>query len=228
MQWLLTCALIAAFLWYAMDAREGFQPITATADPSFLSSMQRLLTSLIAAQPKTSVVKTPTTPTTAAGGWKTAYATYYNSYPDCCKKSPHYNPSASKEECSSYDGCQYMGQFSGVSGKLTYDQVKIRNIISFYDAKNQSKSCNKKNQECAWWNTNVKGKKIMIKHPTSGKELLVEALDTCNDADTSNKDCTKNANKGGGTLIDMEIFTARRFWPNGKETNGKILWKFVS
>lgn len=235
MQWILTCALLAAFLWYAMgERREGY---TAPTDPSFLSSMQKLVASLTSAVNNTPTktkkpVKTAAAATTAAssgaGGWKPAYATYYNSYPDCCKKSPHYNPKAPKEECSSYDGCEYLGQFSGIKGRLTYDQVKARNIVSFYDAKNQSKTCNKKNQECAWWNTNVKGKKIAIKHPGTGKELVVEPLDTCNDADTSNKDCTKNANKGGGTLIDMEIFTARRFWPNGKETNGKILWKFVS
>ena len=169
-----------------------------------------------------------TTSSGSGGEWKSAYATYYNSYPDCCPKSPSYRASADKGECDDYSGCKYMGQFSGISGKLSFDQVKKRNIVSFYDAKNQkSGECAKQNKECKWWNTNVKGKKIIVKHPTTGKEIIVEALDTCNDADTDNKDCTKNAGKGGGTLIDFEIFTAKRFW-GGKAKNGKIQWKFMT
>ena len=176
---------------------------------------------------KTKKTKKIKTTTSSSDGWKSAYATYYNSYPECCKESPSYKASASKSECSDYSGCKYMGQFSGISGKLSYEEVKKRNIVSFYDAANQkSGDCAKQNKECKWWKTNIKGKKIIIKNPTTGQEMTVEPLDTCNDADTDNKDCTKNAGQGGGTLIDIEIFTAKRFW-GGKAKNGKIQWKFA-
>lgn len=168
-----------------------------------------------------------TTTTSSGGDWKTAYATYYNSYPDCCKESPSYKASADKSECSDYSGCKYMGEFAGVDKKLSYEEVKKRNIVSFYDAANQkSGDCAKQNKKCTWWDSNVKGKKIIIKNPDNGKELTVEPLDTCNDADTDNKDCTRNAGQGGGTLIDIEIFTSKRFW-GGKAKNGKIQWKFA-
>jgi len=176
---------------------------------------------------KTKKTKKIKTTTSSSDGWKSAYATYYNSYPECCKESPSYKASANKSECSDYSGCKYMGQFSGISGKLSYEEVQKKNIVSFYDAANQkSGDCAKQNKECKWWNTNVKGKKIIVKNPTTGQEMTVEPLDTCNDADTDNKDCTKNAGQGGGTLIDFEIFTAKRFW-GGKAKNGKIQWKFV-
>ena len=168
-----------------------------------------------------------TTTSSGTGDWKPAYATYYESYPACCKKAPNYSPTANKSECSDYSGCQYMGQFSGVSGRLSFDQVKVRNIVSFYDAANQSKgACAQKNKECPWWIQNAKNKKLAIKNPATGKVLEVEALDTCNDADTNSADCTKNAKMNGGTLIDIENFTATRFW-GGKPRNGKILWRWV-
>ena len=160
-------------------------------------------------------------------GWTTGYATYYESYPPCCQGEPNYDPNADTEECTKYDGCEYKGQFAGIDGKLTYDQVVQRNIVSFYDAANQkSGDCAKKNKECAWWNTNVKGKKLMVRNPDTGAEMMVEPLDTCNDADTDNKDCTKNAGQGGGTLIDFEIHTSKRFW-GGAPKNGAIQWKWV-
>ena len=163
---------------------------------------------------------------TTSGGWKSASATYFDSYPACCPKAPNYSASANKSECTDYSGCAYLGQFAGVSGKLTYDQVKVRNIVSFYDATNQSKgACAQKNKECPWWNENAKNKKLIIKNPATGKELEVEALDTCSDADC-NKCCTKNALKGGGTLIDIEHFTAIKFW-GGAPRNGKIQWRWV-
>ena len=174
----------------------------------------------------TTTSSTTSSTTSGTGEWKSAYATYYDSYPACCPKAPNYSPSADKSECDDYSGCQYMGQFSGVSGKLTYDQVKTRNIVSFYDSTNQSKgSCAQKNKNCPWWIANAKNKKLIIKNPATQKELEVEALDTCSDADC-NKCCTKNAQKGGGTLIDIEHFTAVRFW-GGPLKNGKILWRWA-
>ena len=167
------------------------------------------------------------TQATTLPGWNTGYATYYESYPPCCKGEPNYDPNADTEECDKYDGCEYKGLFAGVDGKLLYEQVRDRNIVSFYDAANQkSGNCAKKNKECKWWNTNVKGKKLVVRNPTTGTEMIVEPLDTCNDADTEKKDCTRNANQGGGTLIDFEINTSKRFW-GGAPRNGVIQWKWV-
>lgn len=158
----------------------------------------------------------------SGGEWKTANATYYESYPACCQKSPHYNPAADKSECSDYSGCKYMGEFAGLDKKLSYDEVASRNIVSFYYAPEQ-KSQDKK---MTWWSKNVKGKKIQIRNTQSGKILDVEPLDSCGDWDC-NKCCVKNATKGGSqTLIDIEINTAKRFW-GGKAQNGKIEWRYA-
>jgi hypothetical protein len=165
-----------------------------------------------------------TSASTSTGVWKSAYSTYYDSYPPCCKDAPNYDPKAPKSECSDYSGCKYMGQFAGVDGKLSYEDVKSRNIVAFYDAAHQKKGPCAKSGECAWWNSNVKGKRLEIKNPTTGATMIVEPLDTCSDGDCSGC-CTKNAKKGGGTLIDMEINTALRFW--GKPKNGKIQWRWV-
>lgn len=160
------------------------------------------------------------------GEWKDAYATYYTSYPACCPKSPNYSSSANKSECDDYSGCEYLGKFAGVSGKLSFEEVKTKNIVSFFDAANQGKgACAKKNKECPWWNQHAKNKKLEIRNPATKKRIVVEALDTCNNADCSSC-CTKNAKKGEGTLIDIEEWTAKRFW-GGAPRNGKIQWRWV-
>lgn len=157
----------------------------------------------------------------ATGEWKSANATYYDSYPACCKTAPNYSPSADKSECEDYSGCKYMGQFTGLDKKLSYSEVSARNIVSFYSAPNQ-----KTDKKMAWWTKNIKGKKMEIRNPKTGKTLVVEPLDTCGDWDCNNC-CFKNATKGGlDTLIDIESHTAKRFW-GGSPQNGKIDWRFV-
>ena len=158
------------------------------------------------------------------GAWKKGYATYYNSYPACCKDSPTYSSSASKSECSDYSGCKYMGQFAGVKGKLSHDEVKQRNIVAFYDDHHQS-GTGKEPQ--AWWNKNAKGKKIEIKNPSSGKTMVVEVLDTCGNHDCPKNGgcCHNNSQKGDGYLLDLEGYTSERFW--GKQQNGELQWRWV-
>lgn len=163
---------------------------------------------------------------TGTGEWKDAYATYYWSYPRCCKKSPTYDKSAPKDECEDYSGCKYMGQFAGIDGKLSIDQVKSRNIVAFFDDKNQRSSKNAQK----WWDANVKGKKVEIKSP-SGKTLIADVLDTCSNNDCKGEGkygcCSTNALKGGGTLIDLEYNTGKRFW-GSEPKNGKIKWRWAS
>ena len=144
----------------------------------------------------------------------------YTSHPTCCKGASNYNPSASKEECEDYSGCKYAGQFAGVDGKLSPAEVEKRNIVAFYDDKNQ-KSCG---DECAWWDKNVKGKKIMVRNPENGTTLTVEPLDTCGNHDCKNC-CSKNS--GGGVLIDFEIFTAKRFYGGKVKDKAPVEWKWV-
>ena len=115
-----------------------------------------------------------------------------------------------------------MGMFTGVKGKLSYDEVTRRNIVDFYSAPNQKAQ----KKDMTWWHENIKGKKIELRHPTDGTTMIVEPLDSCGDWDCQGC-CTKNAEAGGlGTLIDLEYHTARRFW-KGKPKNAKIQWRFV-
>ena len=154
-----------------------------------------------------------------SGSWKDGYATWYNSYPACCKDSPTYSKSASKSECSDYSGCKYMGKFAGYNGKMQHDEVKRRNIVAFYDDANQ-----KGKGAMSWWNEHAKNKKIEIRNPSSGKTMVVEVLDTCGNHDCNNC-CSKNSQKGGGYLLDLEGYTATRFW--GEQKNGKLQWRWA-
>lgn len=160
------------------------------------------------------------------GGFRSGYATYYHSYPPCCKNAPNYDSRASQDECTDYSGCKYMGEFAGVKGKLPIDQVKKRNIVAFFDDKYQRNA--KQNQ--TWWSANVKGKKLEVRNPSTGKTMIVEALDTCGNYDCRSEGkygcCTENALKGDGVLIDFEINTSKRFW-EGAPRNGKIQWRWI-
>ena len=168
----------------------------------------------------------PATTGTGTGTWMRASATWYTSHPKCCKGASNYDPKANKDECDKYSGCKWAGAFAGVDKKLSIAEVAARNIVAFYDAKNQKGD--KKAAE-SWWNKNVKGKKIELKKP-DGTTMIVEALDTCSDSDTQGGECTKNANKnnGGGILIDLEESTAKRFYPGGKiKDNSSIEWRWA-
>lgn len=157
---------------------------------------------------------------TGTGEFKSAMATWYQSYPPCCKKSPNYDKNADKSECSDYNGCTWMGQFLGVDKTVPYEDVKARNIISFYDLANQKGSGE------SWWKSNVKGKKVELRNPATGKTLIAEALDSCFDSDC-NGCCSKQAKKGGGYLIDLEINTAQRLYDGKVQDEAKIEWRWV-
>lgn len=162
-----------------------------------------------------------TSTSTGGGSWKKGYATWYNSYPACCKDSPNYDPKASTSECSHYSGCKYMGKFAGYKGTMSYADVKKKNIVAFYDDHHQNGS---KKSASSWWNANAKNKSIQIKNPSTGKIMDVEVLDTCGNHDCNNC-CSKNSKKGGGYLLDLEGNTATRFW--GSQKNGELEWRWV-
>lgn len=157
------------------------------------------------------------------GTWMRAAATWYTSHPKCCKGASNYDAKADKKECDENNGCTWAGQFAGLNKKLSPAEVAKRDIVAFYDAKNQKGD---KKAAQSWWNKNVKGKKIELKKP-DGTTMIVEALDTCSDSDCGGC-CTKNANKGGGYLIDLEESTAKRFY-GGKiqDMNTNIQWRWA-
>lgn len=151
-----------------------------------------------------------TTITTGGSGWKKANATYYWSYPQCCKNSPSYDPNADTTECDENSGCEYLGKFAGVDGTKSYEWVKSNNITSFFLLGG------------GWekWS----GKDIMIRNPKTGKTMTVKVVDTCGDGDCKGC-CTRNATKGGGALVDLEYWTAKRFWGDDLPGEAAIEWK---
>jgi hypothetical protein len=147
--------------------------------------------------------------------WQTAAATWFVSYPKCCS-----DPSADQTECKQNNGCAYQGAFMGVDGRKPRQWVEDNNIAAVFQPPNR--------QNLDGWRNKWKGKRLEIKRP--GKNLIVTALDTCNDSDC-NGCCTSNASKGGGTLIDLEINTAMRFWDKTNEEDvpgfKTIQWRIV-
>ena len=58
----------------------------------------------------------------------------------------------------------------------------------------------------------------LVLEPVSGTNFTVLVADTCGD-DSCDGCCTKNAKKGGGFLIDMEVQTLARYF---KPSNGPV------
>jgi hypothetical protein len=131
--------------------------------------------------------------------WKKATATWYTSYPECCK--PGFK--GDKSECSDYSGCKYQGMFAAFNGKKSENWVKENNIVAVYQSPNSE---NRK-----MWGTKWKNKRMRIRNPATGKVMEVTVVDTCDDGDCGGC-CTRNASKNGGTLIDLERHTAFRFY----------------
>jgi hypothetical protein len=150
------------------------------------------------------------------GAWKRGMATYYVSYPACCKNSPNYSPTADKTECEDNSGCEYLGQFAGVDGAKSFEWVKQNNIVSLYELGSN---------EAEWRRRKWAGKHLRLKNPKTGATMEAVVLDTCANSDCDGC-CSRNAKKGGGTLIDLEYNTAKRFWaPGPVEGLKEIQWK---
>lgn len=147
------------------------------------------------------------------GNWSRATATWYTSYPECCT-----DKKADQSECEDYSGCKYQGMFAAFDDKKSKSWVEENNIVAFYEAPN---SKNRKEWKKKW-----KNKKLSIRNPKTGKELDVTVVDTCDD-DDCNGCCSKNANKNGGFLIDLEKNTARRFFDGKIQDFGAIEWRTI-
>ena len=143
-----------------------------------------------------------------SGTWQKATATYYTSYPECCD-----DKTADQTECRDYSGCKYQGQFAAFSEKKSKSWVQKNDIVAFYQAPN---SKNRKE-----WGSKWKNKRLRIRNPKNGKTMEVAVVDTCDDGDCGGC-CSKNANRNGGYLVDLEWHTAKRFYdtnnPPGMQT----------
>ena len=143
-----------------------------------------------------------------------ATATTYTSYPECCK--PGFR--GERSECDDYGGCKYQGMFEAFPDKKSQEWVRSNNIVSVFQSPN---SQNRKEWDSKW-----KNKRLRIRNPKTGKVMEVTAVDTCDDGDCGGC-CTKNANKNGGTLIDLEMNTAKRFYGGNVDGLAKIEWQLA-
>lgn len=117
---------------------------------------------------------------TCKGEWRAAALTNYESYPD-----------PGSVECIKYNGCKWAGQFYGVRGKKSENWVARKNIAAVHQKH---------------WRK-YGGKSLRLRQ--GNRELVVEVLDLCSDADC-NGCCTNNLG-GDGYLIDIEKHTMNRF-----------------
>ena len=167
--------------------------------------------------------------TGGARGWRRATATYFTSYPACC-----HNSDVDQTECTEYSGCRWAGQFAGL-GTKSESWVRANNIVAFYTApesRNRKVPGHLLRRDCTpgrtpacpplaqtrcmpmllqEWAKKWNGRKLRLRNPANGRALNVLVADTCADSDCSGC-CSRNAWRGGGTLIDLEFNTARRFW----------------
>lgn len=155
-----------------------------------------------------------TTAGSGSGSWQKATATWYTSYPACC-----HDKKADQGECADYSGCKYEGMFAAFGDKKQPKEwVEKNNIVAFYESPN---SKNRKEWAKKW-----KNKKIRIRNPKNGNEMDALIVDTCDDGDC-NGCCSKNANKNGGYLVDLESNTAKRFYGGKVEDIGGIEWQVI-
>jgi hypothetical protein len=117
--------------------------------------------------------------------WKTANETVFESYP----------PPGSAE-CIQYSGCMYEGQFQECSKTVPLSWVQSHNIVSVFPDISKY----------AYHN-------LCLKDDSTGKTIVVIALDTCADSDCSGC-CTQNRGSAN-ELIDVEINTDKRFTNQG-------------
>jgi hypothetical protein len=119
--------------------------------------------------------------------WKSGRKTYYNSYPD-----------PDSEECLEYNGCYWEGLFAGCSGKRPEAWVAETDIVAVYPMFEA-----------------LVHHELCIRDPQSGRVLVVNVIDTCNDADC-NGCCTQNQ-ANFDALIDLEFYTNERWGlPDGE------------
>jgi hypothetical protein len=124
--------------------------------------------------------------------WKTANETVFESYP----------PPGSAE-CIQYSGCMYEGQFQECSKTVPKSWVQSHNIVSVFPDISKY----------AYHD-------LCLRDDTTGKTIVVIALDTCADSDCSGC-CTQNRGSAN-ELIDVEINTDSRFMNLGIDGGAHI------
>jgi hypothetical protein len=112
--------------------------------------------------------------------WYSASLTYYTSYPE-----------PDSEECQSYNGCKWAGQFYGLDEVQSKEWVAKTNIVAVHL------------KDWDW----LGSKQIRIRQ--NGKEIIATAFDACADADC-NGCCTENLGTNN-FLLDLEENTKQRF-----------------
>lgn len=149
------------------------------------------------------------------GGWNTATATWYSSYPACC--TPGFK--GDRSECEDYSGCKYQGMFAAFDDKKPEEWVKSNNIVAFFQPPNRR---NRREWERKW-----KNRRLRLRNPDTGKVMEVTVVDTCDDKDCKGC-CSRNARRNGGTLIDLERNTAMRFYSGKVQDVARIQWQLAS
>lgn len=150
------------------------------------------------------------------GPWREAAATWYMSYAPCCKDNPNYDPRADTSECDSFSACKYSGMFAGYDDKKSFEWVRDNDITAFFET----------GQTMDTWRKKWAGKTLLIRKKGGGKTMRVTVADTCGDNDCGGC-CTRNAAKGGGYLVDLELNTAKRFWGDDVPGESTLEWKCV-
>jgi hypothetical protein len=125
--------------------------------------------------------------------WKTANETVFESYPP-----------PNSAECIQFNGCMYEGQFQDCTNTMPKSWVQSHNLVSVFPDSNT----------LALHNLCLKS--------SSGKTIVVIAVDTCADSDCSGC-CTQNLGSAD-ELIDVEINTDKRFTNLGINGGEPIQW----
>uniref|UniRef100_A0A7S2P1C9 Barwin domain-containing protein n=1 Tax=Zooxanthella nutricula TaxID=1333877 RepID=A0A7S2P1C9_9DINO len=136
--------------------------------------------------------------------------TYYISYAPCCQGNPNYDPAAGTGECDYYNACQWSGYFAYKNGQQSFDWVKSNNLVAFYTVNGN--------------NGDFASKRIRVQ--AAGKTIEAQIVDTCGDSDC-NGCCSRNANKGGGNLVDMEYWTVMNNFGSTDVAYGDVCWQLV-
>ena len=111
-----------------------------------------------------------------------------------------------------YSGGKYLGLFAYGDRRYTKEEVAAMNIVSFTIPQYNGAGPYAR-------------KKILIRDPDTGREIVATALDICADSDTPNNDCTRNAGRAKsdkfpqGVLLDIEWNTANRFYSRTFDKN---------
>ncbi len=167
----------------AVASSKSSVAVSSSKSSVAVSSTKSSVKSSVAASSK---VSSKSSSSSSLGGsdcgsaWYKANLTNYESYPD-----------PGSEECTKFNGCQWAGQFFGLSGKQSEAWVKANNIVAVHS------------KDWSWLGM----KTVNLRQ--GNKKITSKVYDECSDSDC-NGCCTQNL-AGDGYLIDIEKYTMERF-----------------